>query len=301
MPSDVLVPELFQGVRLDIFLVKFFCFSRTYAQELIAADRVLVNGRCEKKRYCVSPSDRIVVSDFETRPPLTVQAIDMSFDVLFEDESLFVINKPPGLVVHPAPGNYEGTFVNGFLARCTHSDLTDPIRPGVVHRLDKDTSGVLIAAKTQKAVQNLSLQFHDRTVKKEYILIVRGVLVQPVIAEGCIGRDPRVRQRMAVLQHGRSAYTEFVPIVSQSGHTLVKAFPRTGRTHQIRVHAAHMGHPVLGDTLYGKAEEERGIFRHMLHCRSMQCVHPTTYDTLTLQAPLPVDMLTVIQKLGLFA
>ncbi len=299
MSLDVVVSEEFRGLRLDIFLSKFFCFSRTFSQDAIAAGRVLVNGQIEKKRYCVAVLDHIVVSPREITTNSKLQAVDMAFDVLFEDEHLFVINKPAGLVVHPAPGNYEGTFVNGFLAHCTNTDLNDPVRPGVVHRLDKDTSGVLIAAKTQNALQNMSRQFHDRTVHKEYLMILRGILTEPIVAEGSIGRDPRYRQRMAVLLSGRSAYTEFTPIVSNAGHTLVRACPRTGRTHQIRVHAACMGYPILGDSVYGKNCGDGKVSRQMLHCSCIRCIHPVTHETLTLKAPHPVDMLAVMKELGL--
>jgi 23S rRNA pseudouridine1911/1915/1917 synthase len=286
-------------MRLDQAVCKLLSFSRTCAQGIISGGGVLVNGKFEKKHYCVAAADRIAISLQEPREPSKLQATRMAFDVLFEDEYVFVVNKPAGLVVHPAPGNYEGTFVNGFLAHCADSDLDDPVRPGVVHRLDKDTSGVLIAAKTQKAVKELSLQFHDRVVYKEYLAILTGILAEPVVAEGCIGRDPRYRQRMAVLANGRSARTEFFPISSNAERTLVRAVPLTGRTHQIRVHAAYLGRPILGDAVYGKNCREQKVTRQMLHCSCILCVHPVTHRTLTLKAPLPIDMLTVVQELGL--
>lgn len=287
------------GLRLDVFVARCWGVSRAFAQEGIELGSVLVNGRVEKKRYVVALSDRIDFSPKKSTISPAVQPRQMDFDILFEDESLFVINKPAGLVVHPAPGNYEGTFVSGFLAHCALSDFDDPIRPGIVHRLDKQTSGVLIGAKNREALHRLSQQFHDRTVYKEYVAIVKGSVTGPQVVEGSIGRDAKHRQRMAVVLGGRASYTEFYPICSNAGYTLIRAVPKTGRTHQIRVHAAFLGHPVLGDLLYSKEPHACGAVRQMLHCSLIRFAHPTTGKTLTLKAPLPVDMLNLMKDLGL--
>ena len=291
------IPAGLAGTRLDIAVTNFFDVSRASLQRWIEEGLVRVNGKPQKKRYAVEKGDLISVRP-EPPPPSQVQAEPMEFDVLFEDHALFVINKPPGLVVHPAPGNRTGTFVNGLVACCTDLECQDPIRPGLVHRLDKDTSGVLIAAKTMPVLSSLSLQFHDRRVQKEYLAIVAGKCREKMECRGPIGRDPKNRQRMAIVPGGKEAFTEFFPMHASEEWTFVKAVPHTGRTHQIRVHLMSLGIPILGDTLYGKCDvhSKARAPRQMLHCASISFVHPTTGCPLTIRAPLPNDMRSILGK-----
>ena len=296
------IPNECSGLRLDVVLSKLFDISRASLQRMIEEGLVHVNGVVQKKRHIVKEGDLLSLCP-PLQAPSQVVPEEMSFDILYEDSSLFIINKPPGLVVHPAPGNRSGTFVNGLVAHCKDLECCDPVRPGLVHRLDKDTSGVLIAAKTLPVLGAMSKQFHDRTVHKEYLAIVVGKFEGNKQTSGSIGRSSRNRQRMAVVPEGKEAQTEFFPIVpSDVGgsihvqlpkeYTLVKAIPRTGRTHQVRVHLAFLGYPILGDALYGnrEANEKRKGVRQMLHCWSLTFVHPVTGETLLVKAPLPDDM-----------
>jgi len=284
------------GLRLDQALAfSRQGLSRTQAQRMIELGRVKVNGKVEKKRYVVAHNDEIAFELIEEEP-LHVQAEPMNFEVLFEDEWLLVVNKPPGLVVHPAPGNRSGTFVNGLVAHCSDFTCEDPVRPGIVHRLDKDTSGVLLAAKSQEMVQALSCQFHDRSVEKEYCAIVVGEMKEEVTVCSCIGRHPKQRKKMAVIKGGKEAKTTFLPIRVANGYTFVKVIPYTGRTHQIRVHLAELGLPIVGDTVYGR---KKGVGRQMLHCSKLGCVHPKTGKKMVFTAALWEDMQKVLRELGL--
>ena len=285
------VPAECAGMRLDVALTKLFSHSRASLQRWIEEGLVHVNGQAQKKRYVVSEGDLLAVCPAPP-PPSAVAPEPMTFDILYEDSSLFIINKPPGLVVHPAPGNRSGTFVNGLVACLKDLECQDPIRPGLVHRLDKDTSGVLIAAKTPSALQALSQQFHDRTVYKEYRAIVVGRCTEAMRCAEPIGRDPKNRKRMAIVHNGKEAQTEFFPLQSSGALTLMRAVPHTGRTHQIRVHLASLGYPILGDAVYGK--KDVSVKRQMLHCWSLTVLHPVTKTPLVLQAPLPQDFQEIL-------
>ncbi len=293
--QTAVVPTEGAGLRLDVVLTKLFPFSRAVLQRLIEEGVVCVNGRVEKKRYVVSEGDCVALS-IPPQPASHIVPEPMTFDVIYEDSSLFVINKPAGLVVHPAPGNRSGTFVNGLVACLKDLACCDPVRPGVVHRLDKDTSGVLIAAKTPWALNALSQQFHDRTVYKEYLAVVAGCCQESVRCSGPIGRDPKNRQKMAIVSTGKQAQTDIIPLHSTGEWTFVKAIPHTGRTHQVRVHLAFLGYPILGDAVYGKrsANEQWKVRRQLLHCWSLTVVHPETAKPLTVKAPMPYDMANVV-------
>jgi len=296
MSTEHTILEGQAGLRLDQALASS-CqgLSRTKAQQMIELGKVRVNGAPEKKRYVVFPGDRIAFELIEEEP-LHVSAESMDFEILYEDEWLFVVNKPPGLVVHPAPGNRSGTFVNGLVAHCGEIPSDDPIRPGIVHRLDKETSGVLLAAKSQEVVQALGKQFHDRRVEKEYYAIVIGQMKEEVNVSFPIGRHPKERKKMAVVDGGREAATTFFPIRAANGYTFVRAIPYTGRTHQIRVHLAEIGFPILGDTLYGR---KGSVERQMLHSSKIGFTHPHKQEWMVCSAPMWDDMKRVCSKLGL--
>jgi 23S rRNA pseudouridine1911/1915/1917 synthase len=287
-----------QGMRLDQVISELFPdISRSQAQGLIGEKAVLLNGRQEKKRTVVHEGDTIQVEIPQERPTTLIPQ-DMEFSVLYEDDVLFVINKPPGMVVHPACGHWEGTFAHGFLAHCRSIESLDPLRPGIIHRLDKETSGVLIGAKTSESVRNLSQQFQKRLVQKWYQAILVGEMKREIDVDKAIGRDIKERKKMACLPSGRSAHSIFTPLRVQNGLTYAKIFIETGRTHQIRVHAAECGFPVLGDPVYGRKEMNKklNVHRQMLHCSEIEIMHPLTACKMHFQAPLPIDMKSLLER-----
>jgi len=279
--------------RLDKLLTKrFSSYSRTYFQYLIDSESVLLNGKVIKKRARPSPGDHIEVTFLPT------EEIDLSpepipLDVLFEDEHLICINKPAGMVVHPAPGHPKGTFVHALLHHCQGTALPGKeYRPGIVHRLDKETSGILIAAKSVESHQKLINQFKGREVEKEYLAITIGHPEASKIHVP-IGRHPIRRKEMTVLETGgKEATTIITPIERGKYFSLVSARLITGRTHQIRVHLKHNQTPILGDSVYGspKINEKYQVKRQLLHARRIQLSHPIKDQILNLSAPLPDDM-----------
>ena len=300
--GEQIVPPEKAGVRLDRILPSLFIgHSRSELQQLIQDGHVFLNGKTPKKRDVVATGDRIVLH-FPYKPKDHIAPEPMGLSILYEDEFLIAVNKPAGLVVHPAPGHWQGTFVNGLLAHCPISDTSNPVRPGIVHRLDKETSGVLIAAKTTPILHALSTQFHDRTVKKEYAAIVVGKCEGTYDVSGAIGRDRRHRQKMAIVEGGKEAHTHMASISSSCGLSFVRAYPHTGRTHQIRVHLASLGFPVLGDSLYGNKEMNIrwAVTRHLLHCQQICILHPISHTPLSFSAPLPDDMKNILEQLRLF-
>jgi 23S rRNA pseudouridine1911/1915/1917 synthase len=290
---DVYVTEPHRGERLDVFLAKSFPdISRSTIQQHIEQGLVAVNGSVSKKRFLVTPGDLVV---FHLLPPSIpdISPEPMSFHVLYEDEDLFVIDKPAGLVVHPAPGNPRGTFVNGLLSYCKDIECLDPIRPGIVHRLDKDTSGVLIAVKTKKMLWDLSKQFQDRSVEKEYLAVVVGSFTERMEVRKAIGRDLVHRKKMMVRDDCKESSTDFIPLKIGKEVSFVRAIPHTGRTHQIRVHLQYLGFPVLGDAVYGRSEinEKHRALRQLLHCHRITFFHPRTQQRMTIEASIPKDIL----------
>lgn len=285
--------------RLDKFLFRRFegKQSRTYFQRLIEDGLVLVNGEPVKKRVQPRVGDEIEV-EFAATPEISLEPEDIPLTVLYEDEALLAIDKPPGMVVHPAPGHWTGTFVNALLYHCRIEGGGD-LRPGIVHRLDRETSGVLIAAKTVEVQRRLVEMFSRREVKKEYLAICVGNPGSGTV-DAAIGRHPKNRQMMAVVPTGRAAVTGYTTLASDGTLSVVKAQPLTGRTHQIRVHMKQVGAPVLGDAVYGsKAVNERfGVTRQLLHAYRINFQHPVTGVTLTLQAPIPQDILSYIANIA---
>lgn len=291
-----------QGERLDKVLSSRFGerHSRTYFQYLIAEGLVLVNGEAAKKRVKLQVNDEVEIH-FVATPQIDVQPEAISLDLLHEDEDLLVINKPKGMVVHPAPGNWTGTFVNALLHHCRGSlSPDDQLRPGIVHRLDKDTSGVLIAAKNVIAHQRLIALFATRQMHKEYLAICLGNPGK-VEVSAPIGRHPINRKLMAVLpEKGRSAVSRFSTLASNEKLSVVRVVPETGRTHQIRVHLKHLGTPVLGDSAYGNAQANKKYDapRHLLHAELLSFVHPMTGKLMKFQAPIPEDIQTFIRTIS---
>lgn len=293
------------GVRLDQFLVQQFqrSYSRSYLQYLIDQGKVLVNGKKVKRHDVVRRNDRVeaVLKKNKERPWLEPEEIPL--DILYEDDDLIVINKPSGMVVHPACGNYTGTLVHALLAHCRSlSKMGDETRPGIVHRLDKDTSGILLAAKTDAAHSHLAEQFASRNIQKKYLAIVRGKMIQREgIIDAAIGRHPVHRQKMAVADgsmRARQAHTRFRVLEHFKQASYLELEPTTGRTHQLRVHLASIGHPILGDKIYGTGIPEVEVPRLALHASRLTFRHPRTGSTISLQAPFPRDLQDVLKQIS---
>ena len=300
-----------QGSRLDQFLAGATEFSRARLVRWLKAGQVLVNERSRPASYRVRAGDRVSLA--VPRPePSGLEPEALPLDILYEDDDLVVVNKPPGLVVHPAPGHRRGTLLNALVHHCPDlAAVGDLNRPGLVHRLDKDTSGVLAAAKTGQAHAALVRQFQAREVKKVYLALVWGRFAreQGEIDQE-VGRHPSARQKMSVhARRGKPALTYWQVLAEYPGPvTLLELFPKTGRTHQLRVHLAALGHPVVGDATYGGgAARLKGspvlkglrplVTRQLLHARSLKFVHPRTGEPVVGEAPMPGDFQTVVHFL----
>lgn len=296
----LVVTEEEAGERLDKILAKRFqeVYSRTYFQYLIDEQLVLLNGVPVKKRIKPQLGDEIEVQ-FASVPEIQLTPEPIPLSILFEDNDLLVINKPCGMVVHPAPGNWSGTFVNGLLYHCGQlAGQKDSLRPGIVHRLDKDTSGVLVAAKTLEMQQKLTTLFASRQVYKEYWAICLGRPADGEISAP-IGRHPIHRKQMAVVPTGKQAIS-FLKILGWNDKlSFVQIVIATGRTHQIRVHLKYKGTPILGDDLYGNPSLNHyyGVQRQLLHAAKVKFRHPFTGQELEWFAPPPADMLRFMRKM----
>jgi 23S rRNA pseudouridine1911/1915/1917 synthase len=294
------VPAAAAGARLDRFLAGVpGVGTRSQAKRLIDDGRVWLDGRPGRAADAVRAGARIEVA-FAPRPAPSVAPEPIPLRVLYEDEDLAAIDKPPGLVVHPAPGAPRGTLVNALAHRWgVAAGVGAPDRPGIVHRLDRDTSGVLLVARTLPALEALARQFRERTVEKQYLAVVRGVVKGATgTIDRPIGRHPRARQRMSVRsRRGRAAVTRWTVIERFPSATLLRLRPETGRTHQLRVHLAALGHPVVGDRVYGAPRRAVGspavlaeFPRQALHAERIEVTHPRTGIPLSIRAPLPSDL-----------
>ena len=298
---QLIVPQEAAGLRLDLFLVRELPeFSRSRLQQLIRKEFVSVNGEATRPGHTLRCDDVISVSE-PALEKVDNQPEAIPLDVLFEDADLIVINKPAGLVVHPGAGHKAGTLVNALLHHSADlSGIGGKERPGIVHRLDKETSGCLVAAKNDQTHRGLSTQFAERTVEKVYLALVVGRLRKAGgRIEAAIGRHPKDRQRMSVQStRGRAATTEYRVVRAAERATLVECRLHSGRTHQIRVHLHHLGHPVLGDTIYG-AKHAKDFPRQMLHAWKLGFRHPRTNELMRFEAPIPADFGAAMQTLGL--
>lgn len=291
----------FQELRLDKFLVgQIPELSRSEVQANITAGRALVNGNVvTKKGYVLSPDD-LVELEVAEQPPIAGVKEDIPLDIRYEDQWLMLVNKPVGMVVHPAPGHYSGTLVNALLGYGAGlSDLGGDFRPGIVHRLDKETSGLLLVAKTNQCHLRLAALLKSREIKRTYIALVSGLLQQAKgRITGPIGRHPRQRIKMAVVEAGKSAVTDFRVLKYFVRHTLVQVNLQTGRTHQIRVHFSHLGRPVAGDTVYGPKSPDIKYSGHMLHARTLEFIHPFTDRRIRVTAEPPREFTEVLRRLN---
>jgi 23S rRNA pseudouridine1911/1915/1917 synthase len=299
------------GARLDQYLAQNLGWSRARLQKLLKTDRVLVNGRPRPASYRVRPGDGVVVT-VPPPEPTHLAAEPLPLEILFEDQDLLVVNKPPGLVVHPGAGHRQGTLLNALVHHCPElKDIGEVSRPGLVHRLDKDTSGLLVVAKTALAHTGLVAQFQVHAITKIYQALVWGRLPEAAgRIEKEVGRHPTARQKMSVhARRGKPAITFWRVLQEFPGPlTLVELSPQTGRTHQLRVHLASEGHPVLGDATYGGGVSRLAghpglvglkglVHRQLLHAWRLGITHPRTGEKLTWEAPLPEDFQGVLDKL----
>lgn len=286
--------------RIDKYLAEVFSeYTRSFIQKQIDKEGVLVNGKVINSKYQVKPKDHIIMTIPE---PVDVDIIPEPIDIeiVYEDNDLMIVNKPQDMVVHPAPGNYTGTLVNGLLYHCKDklSGINGEIRPGIVHRIDKDTSGLLMIAKNDRAHLGLSALLKDHDITRKYHAIVHGGFREDEgTIEQPIGRSPQDRKKMAIVSDGRYAKTDYRVIERFKQFTYVELTLHTGRTHQIRVHMKHIGHPLLGDPIYGPAKMNFGLNKQMLHAKVLGFVHPITHEEMYFESELPDYFVRVIDKL----
>ena len=290
------------GQRADQFLAAALPqLTRSAAQKLLEEGAVTLNGRPVKKNYKTAPGDELMVV-LPDPAPVDILPQDIPLDVVYEDEDVIAVNKPVGLVVHPAAGHPDGTLVNALLYHCGNSlsGINGALRPGIVHRIDRDTSGLIIAAKNDTAHLALAAQLQDHSLYREYEAVCVGNLKQDQgTVNAPIARHPTDRKKMAVnFLQGREAVTHWTVLERFSGYTHIQCRLETGRTHQIRVHMAHTGHPLLGDMVYGSKKPWPGLAGQCLHARRLSFVHPRTGERLTLECPLPSWFQEVLTKLG---
>ena len=297
---EFLVLDEEEGDRLDVYLSsQLGDMSRSYIQKIIKDKKVKVNGKEEKAKYLVKEDDEIKI---EIPAPKLLEVVpqDIPIDIVYEDDDVLIVNKPQDMVVHPAPGNYDGTLVNAILYHCKDklSSINGVIRPGIVHRIDKDTSGLLMIAKNNNAHNSLAEQLKDHSITREYEFICHGVVKEDKITVNKpIGRNPKDRLKMAIVNDGKHAVTHFEVIERYDNFTHMKARLETGRTHQIRVHALSINHPLLGDPIYGPKNTKFNLKGQTLHARKIGFIHPATNEYIEFNSDLPEYFTNIINKI----
>ena len=295
----LIVDKESENNRIDKYLAEVFNGkSRSYIQGLIEKENIKVNGKSVKSNYKVKENDEILISMPEALE-LEVEAEDIPLDILYEDNDVIVINKPQGMVVHPAPGNYTKTLVNALLYHCKDlSTINGVIRPGIVHRIDKDTTGVLVVAKNDEAHNFLSKQLQTHSMKREYIALVEGRLKEDTgTINKPIGRNKKDRLKMGIVEDGKRAVTHYEVLERYKNTTLIKCILETGRTHQIRVHMASIGHPLVGDEVYGFKKQRFKLKGQVLHAKTLGFIHPKTKEYMEFTTNLPEYYNNLIEKL----
>ncbi len=286
--------------RIDAYMAeKYEDISRVAIQRLIETGKILVNGKKVKSSYKVQVNDKITMEE-EKAVEIELKAQDIPVEIIYEDRDIIVVNKPKGMVVHPANGNPDGTLVNAIMSICKDSlsGIGGEIRPGIVHRLDKDTSGILIVAKNDKAHINLSEQIKEHKVKKTYIALVKGIVKENNATINMpIGRSEKDRKKMAVTKKGKEAITHFKVLKRYDKYTLLEINIETGRTHQIRVHLSQIGYPIVGDEVYSKGKNEWNIKGQCLHAKSLDFKHPITNEDMHLEAKIPQYFEKILEEL----
>lgn len=298
--EKLIVEEKDKGIRLDVYIVdKVSNLSRMSVKRLIEDNNIIVNGKNEKNSYKVKNGD-IIQIDIPQPKESGIKAQNIPVDIVYEDSDIIVVNKPKGMVVHPANGNWDGTLVNAIMAICKNSlsGIGGDIRPGIVHRLDKDTSGLLIVAKNDKAHISMSDKIKNREVTKIYYALVRGIVKENEATINMpIGRSQNDRKKMAIVKEGKEAITHFKVLKRYNKYTLLEVKIDTGRTHQIRVHLSEIGYPIVGDMTYSNGKNEFGISGQLLHAKILEFEHPITNKKLRLETVLPNEFNMILQKL----
>ncbi len=295
-----LVEEDLEGERLDAFLAEMVAdLSRTAVKDLINSGQVLVDGESRKPSYRIKEGEEILITLPEARQVAIVPQ-DLPLEIIYQDQDIAVVNKPKGMVVHPAHGNWDGTMVNALLYHIKDlSGINGEIRPGIVHRLDKDTSGVMVVAKHDQAHRNLAEQIKEHTIKREYQALVHGIIKENLGSiEAPIGRSRTDRKKMAVIADGKPALSRYRVLERFQNHTLVQVTLLTGRTHQIRVHFSYIKHPVVGDPVYGSAKHHLGLDSQALHACRLGFDHPRTGEYMEFNSELPEEFKQALQKLS---
>lgn len=299
--EKLIITEEYAGQRADVALAALLEVTRSNMQKLLEEGRAVKGTKVLKSNYKVKKGDEIIVTLPEPQP-LDVQPENIPLDIIYEDDDVVVVNKVRGMVVHPAAGNYSGTLVNALLYHCKNlSGINGVIRPGIVHRLDKDTSGIMICAKNDAAHISLSEQIQAKTAKRTYLAVVRGnVKTDSGVIETMIARDKNDRKKMAVVKEdGRIAITEYEVLERFGKYTIVRCKLRTGRTHQIRVHMEYLGYPLVGDPKYSPMKTPFSIQGQALHSQTLEFTHPRTGERMCFEAPLPEDMHKIVTRLRL--
>lgn len=287
------------SLRLDVYLSEILeDWTRSQIKKQIDSQNALVNERPRKASFMVKNGDRISISFSKEVGLDDVKPENIPLDILFEDDDIVVVNKKQGMVVHPAPGNYEHTLVNALLFHFENLSQKSTIRPGLVHRIDKDTSGLLVVAKNDKAHAFLASQIAEHSARRTYVALLEGnVKSEQGTVDTFLDRDKRDRKKYAVSDSGKKAITHFKVLTHFDGYTLCEFVLETGRTHQIRVHAKHMGHPIVGDPVYGFAKQKFNLEGQLLHAIRLELVHPQTKEKMEFFAPLPDYFQNVLNKL----
>lgn len=285
--------------RLDLFLSdELEGISRSSIQKLIKYGNVTVNNTLKKSSYNLKEGDMVLVKIPEEKP-IKILPENIPLDILYEDDDIILVNKPQDMVVHPAPGNYSKTLVNALFYHIEELSMVNGlIRAGIVHRLDKDTSGLLIIAKNENSHEKLVNQFKNRTVLKEYITLVFNDVRKDGIINEPIGRNPKNRKKMAVIPNGKEAVTTYEVLKRYNKYTLLKVGLKTGRTHQIRVHMAHINHPIVGDPIYSRGKNEFNINMQLLHAYKIGFIHPKTNEYMEFKQDVPKEFKEIIDKLN---
>lgn len=299
--EKLIIDEQVAGQRADVGLATLLDLTRSNMQKLLEEGRAVRGSKMLKSNYKLKLGEEIIVTLPEPQP-LDVQPENIPLDIIYEDEDVVVVNKARGMVVHPAAGNYSGTLVNALLYHCKNlSGINGVIRPGIVHRLDKDTSGIMICAKNDAAHLSLSKQIQEKTAQRTYLAVVRGnIKTDSGVIETLIARDKNDRKKMAVVKEdGRNAVTEYEVLERFGKYTIVRCRLRTGRTHQIRVHMEYLGYPLVGDPKYSPMKTPFAIKGQALHSQTLEFTHPRTGERLRFEAPLPEDMHKIVTRLRL--
>jgi len=294
-----LIEEDMEGERLDTYLAEVMAdLSRTAIKDLIVSGQVLVDGQVRKPSYRVKEGDQVLIHVPEARQ-VAIKPQNLPLEIIYQDQDIAVVNKPKGMVVHPAHGNWENTMVNALLYHVKDlSGINGELRPGIVHRLDKDTSGVMVVAKHDQAHRVLAEQIKEHTIKREYQALVHGVIKENLgTIEAPIGRSRVDRKKMAVIADGKPAISRYRVLERYQNYTLVQVSLLTGRTHQIRVHFSYIKHPVVGDTVYGPAKNNLGLVSQALHACVLGFNHPRTGEYMEFSSPLPDEFQQALAKL----